>query len=100
MTKGLYMGTMIVVFTFVVAITIILTKKRNRKKLSDIIKGLEKEKNMLINVPVLTELSKVKALISNKYLQEKYDSWKIKLDIIEKDTIPEINDMLIYSTGR
>ena len=75
MTKGLYMGTMIVVFTFVVAITIILTNKRNRKKLSDIIKGLEKEKNMLINVPVLTELSKVKALISNKYLQEKYDSW-------------------------
>ena len=95
MTKGLYIGTIITIFTFVVFITITLYKKHDKKRLANIIKELEKEKNMLINVPVLTELSKVKALISNKYLQEKYDSWKIKLDIIEKNTIPEINDMLI-----
>ena len=28
-------------------------------------------------------------------LEEKYKTWKLKFDIIENDTIPTINDMLI-----
>lgn len=60
------------------------------------ITSLEKEKNMLINVPVLNELSKVEALVkNNNKLEERYNAWKLKFEIIENETIPSINDMLI-----
>ena len=51
---------------------------------------------MLINVPVLNELSKVEALVkSNKKLEDRYNGWKLKFEVIENETIPYINDMLI-----
>lgn len=68
---------------------------KEKKTLYNIITQLEREKNLLINVPVLNELSKVEALVKNNKLEEKYNTWKLKFEMIEKDTIPTINDMLI-----
>ena len=95
MGKGLYIGTIIFTLLVIIIVFVIVIKNRKKKKLYDHISELEKEKNLLINVPVLSELSKVKALVKNNKLEEKYDTWKIKFEIIEKETIPEINDMLI-----
>ena len=95
MSKGLYIGTIVVILILCIIVTSIIIKKRRKNKIINIINGLEKEKNMLINVPVLSELSKVEALVNNSKLKEKYNSWKIKLDVIEKETIPMVNDMLI-----
>ena len=67
-----------------------------QKKILKEIDNLEKEKNLLINVPVLNELSKVEALVkSNKKLEDRYNGWKLKFEVIENETIPYINDMLI-----
>ena len=60
-----------------------------------IINDLEKEKNLLINVPVLNEFSKVEALVKNNKLEEKYNIWKLKFEVIETEIIPEVSDMLI-----
>ena len=96
MTKTLYIGTVTFAFIFITIITIIIIKQRRRKKIEKELSLLEKEKNLLINVPVLNELSKVEALVkNNKKLEEKYNTWKLKFDIIESETIPEVNDMLI-----
>lgn len=95
MGKGLYVGTVIVVLLIIVISLIIASKTKKKKRLARIIENLEKEKNLLINVPVLNELSKVEALVKNNKLEEKYRTWKLKFDIIEKETIPEVNDMLI-----
>ena len=73
----------------------IIYKKRKINSLEKIITKLEKEKNLLINVPVLNELNKVEALVKNNKLEEKYKNWKLKFEVIEKETIPEVNDMLI-----
>ena len=95
MGKGLYIAS-VIVFSLVIIITfIVLGKKRKRKFLLKVISGLEKEKNLLINVPVLNELSKVEALVKNNKLEEKYNIWKNKFAVIERDTLPMINDMLI-----
>lgn len=95
MGKGLYVGTIIVLFIFI-TITFWLTfKNKKKKRIIKAINALEKEKNLLINVPVLNEFSKVEALVKNNKLEEKYNTWKLKFDVIEKETIPEINDMLI-----
>lgn len=95
MTKGLYIGTIIVVIVILCVVLISIIKNKKKKGMYKALDELEKEKNLLINVPVLSELSKVEALIKNNKLEEKYNNWKLKIDIIEKETIPEINDMLI-----
>lgn len=96
MGKGLYIGTIIISILIIFAIFLIILKTKKKKKIINQINTLEKEKNLLINVPVLNELSKVEALVkSNKKLQERYDGWKLKFEIIESETIPFINDMLI-----
>ena len=95
MGKGLYIGTIIVVIIVLSIILLSVIKKKRKKRMYNALDELEKEKNLLINVPVLNELSKVEALIKNNKLEEKYNSWKLKFDIIEKETIPNINDTLI-----
>lgn len=96
MGKGLYIGTVIVILLVIIIVSVIVLKTKKKKKMLNVISTLEKEKNMLINVPVLNELSKVEALVkSNAKLEQRYNAWKLKFEIIEKETIPFINDMLI-----
>ncbi len=95
MGTGLYVGTIVLVVIVLIVGTYLIFKSKQKKKLNNIINNLEKEKNLLINVPVLNELSKVEALVKNNKLEDKYKNWKLKFELIEKETIPEINDMLI-----
>ncbi len=95
MGTGLYVGTIIIVIIVMVATFVIVFKKKEKTKMYNITNELEKEKNMLINVPVLNELSKVEALVKNNKLEDKYNTWKLKFEVIEKETIPAVNDMLI-----
>lgn len=96
MGKGLYVGTIIFILIVIIVILVIVIGSKRKKRMKDAINGLEKEKNMLINVPVLNELSKVEALVKNNTkLEEKYNTWKMKFQLIEKETIPLVNDMLI-----
>lgn len=96
MGKGLYIGTIIVVLLVIIIISFIILKTKKKKRLLNEVSNLEKEKNLLINVPVLNELSKVEALVkNNNKLEERYNAWKLKFEIIETETIPAVNDMLI-----
>ena len=96
MGKGLYIGTIVVVLLIIISVLVITLKTRKKKKILKEIDNLEKEKNLLINVPVLNELSKVEALVkSNKKLEDRYNGWKLKFEVIENEIIPYINDMLI-----
>ena len=96
MGKGLYVGTIVVLSLIIIIILIIVLKSKKKKRMLTAVNNLEKEKNMLINVPVLSELSKVKALVkNNSKLEEKYNAWDIKFQMIENETIPLVNDMLI-----
>lgn len=95
MGQTLYIGTIIILFLTIIIAFKIITKSNRRKKMISIINRLEKEKNMLINVPVLNEFSKVEALVKNNKLEDKYNTWKLKFERISEETIPEVNDMLI-----
>ena len=93
----------IVVILFLAIILIIKTSKQN-KKMKQTINNLEKEKNLIINAPVLNELSKVEALVKDDKLKYKYDGWQRKFDDIRNSSMPEITDMLIkadsYAEGK
>ena len=95
MAKGLYIGTIIVLLIAIIVTFLIVFKNRRKKVMVKTIDGLEKEKNLLINIPVLNEFSKVEALVKNNKLEQKYNTWKLKFEVIENETIPEVSDMLI-----
>lgn len=96
MGKGLYIGTIVFVLICLVVVLFLILKSKKKKDMQKAVSILEKEKNLLINVPVLNELSKVEALVkNNSKLEEKYNAWKLKFEIIETETIPNINEMLI-----
>ena len=100
MTKGLYICTLIVFLIVFIVILISVIKSKKKKRMYKALDELEKEKNLLINVPVLSELSKVEALIKNNKLEEKYNAWKLKFDIIEKETITKEQIDELVRTGK
>ena len=75
MGQGLYIGTIVVVMLIIVIISFVIQKSRKKKKMIKVINELEREKNLLINVPVLNELDKVVALVKNNKLEEKYNEF-------------------------
>ena len=95
MTNGLIIGTLITLFITLIIVGRVIILKIRKKRMINEINDLEKEKNLLINVPILNELNKVEALVKNNKLEERYNTWKLKIVTIENDTIPEINEMLI-----
>ena len=92
-TLIIFTAYLVVVLSLIV-ILIIKTSKKN-KKIKEAIDELEKEKNLIINAPILNELSKVEALVKDDKLKYKYEGWERKFDDIRNNSIPEITDMLI-----
>ena len=87
------------VFTcFVSLILIIITfsiiKKNQTKKYKKEIEYLDIEKNKLIGVPILSEISKVKDLVKTDNLKAKLDDWDNTFKLIKEDRVPKVNDMI------
>ena len=97
-------GTLLYVTIYVVVISIlvgIFLFKNYRKKVAfkKRLNELEKEKNLIISAPILSELGKVESLVKDNKLKYKYDDWQNKFEDIRKNEIPKISDMLIDADG-
>ena len=57
--------SIVVVVLIFLGIIFIVLKNKQIKKLKNHIEELEIEKNLIVNAPVLTELSKVQSLVKN-----------------------------------
>lgn len=92
---SLFLGTLYVIA--IVLIIVVLstiqhfTKKRHQKE----VERLEKEKNIVIDPVIMTELSKAESLIRNEKLKEKCLSWNKGIDKIKEEYVPIINDLII-----
>ena len=95
MNKTLIIFTIYIVTIILLIIIFVLRNSKQNKKLSQDISELEKEKNLIINSPILNELSKVEALVKDDKLKYKYDNWQHKFDDIRNIYIPKITDMLL-----
>ncbi len=79
---------------FIVLITsFAIYKKKKKEKYKSIIEKLEYEKNQLVGVPILTELSKVRELVKTDILKEKLKEWDNTFKEI-KENINQIKDIL------
>ena len=95
MSKTLIIVTIYIVLVIILSVILIIKTSKKNKKIRESIIDLEKEKNLIINAPVLNELSKVEALVKDDKLKNKYDGWQRKFDDIRNNTMPEITDMLL-----
>ena len=95
MNKTLIIISAYVFVVLVLVIIIIVKTNKKNKRIKNSITELEKQKNLIINAPVLNELSKVEALVKDDKLKNKYDGWQRKFDDIRNISVPEITDMLL-----
>jgi len=90
--------SMIVIYVIgfiLITITLFGIEKKNRSKLESELNRLETLKNLIISSGILTEMDKVKSLINNEKLEQKYKKWVKRYNIIEKEKIPSLTDELL-----
>lgn len=90
---------LIVITTFVIAvvlifITYIITRRETSKKYKNKVNELDLEKNQLINVQILSEITKVRGLVKTDNLQHKLDGWDHTFHYIKDEMLPTITDQI------
>ena len=84
--------TTIIIAIILVAITFFSLRKKESKKFKKEINDLDIEKNQLINVEILSEMTKVKELVKTDNLQHKLDEWNKTFDYIKEEMLPQITE--------
>lgn len=101
MNSGLILGA-IGIYTagfILMVMTVYGIRKRTKNKLEKDLTRLETLKNLIISSGILTEMEKVKSLISNDKLDDKYKKWNKRYTKIEKESIPKLTDKLLEIEG-
>ena len=88
---------LVVVTTFVIAvvlvgITFLVTRRKSNKKFKSKIEELDIEKNQLINVKILSEITKVRNLVKTDNLAHKLEEWDNTFGFIKDKMLPTITD--------
>ena len=88
---------LVVIVTFVVAliftgITFLVTRRNCDKKYKNRVEELDIEKNQLINVKILSEITKVRNLVKTDNLKHKLEEWDGTFNYIKDEMLPNITD--------
>ena len=95
MKSGLIIPVIIFLCLFILIIVILIILRSKRKNtLKKEIEDLDVEKNKIIDVPLLTELSKVKELVKTDDLKKKLADWDSTINEIKSDKIDVITDLI------
>lgn len=90
---GMYMILFLVAFIIIIIVLVTLQKKR-KDKYKKTIEELDYEKNKLIGVPILSELSKVKELVKTDDLKQKLADWDETFKEIKEGKIDALTDLI------
>lgn len=88
---------LVVVTTFIIALILVLVtflviRKKSNKKYKSKVEELDIEKNQLINVKILSEITKVRGLVKTDNLKHKLDEWDGTFNYIKDKMLPTITD--------
>lgn len=86
--------SVIILTIILIIITIFIIKNNQNKKYKKEIEELDTEKNSLLSVPVLSEISKVKELVKTDNLKEKMADWDSTFKLIRDEKIPTLTDSI------
>ncbi len=93
--KKLYIVGIIFIILIICLVCFIVFRKRRVQKLRDRLEELERQRNLIVATPVMTELDKVKVIINNSDLQNKYSDWQKRYKLIKSKRYEEITDKLL-----
>lgn len=91
----LLIWTYFIVSVILIVVSLNIIQKIRNDKYKKEIEALDREKNLISNIPIPQELSRVEVIIKNEKLEEKYKAWQEKYDVIKNTNIPKITDMLL-----
>lgn len=80
-------------FIILIVILIILANNK-KKKFKKTIEDLDYEKNKLIGVPILSELSKVRELVKTEDLKQKLSDWDSEFKDLKENKIDNLTDLI------
>lgn len=88
---------LVVIITFIIAlifigITFVITRRNSNKRYKIKVSELDVSKNQLINVKVLSEITKVRDLVKTDNLKHKLEEWDGTFNYIKDQMLPEITD--------
>ena len=92
---SLFIISVVIVLLIIVIVTITIFKKKRKNYYQKVYDDLEREKNLIGSTPVLLELSKLEPIVKNEKMEEKYQKWEERFEIIKNEELPKIDDMLI-----
>lgn len=84
----------IIVAIILIVLCLVLVDKHNKKKYEEILRELERNKNLILSGSILTELNKLSTLINNKDLEKSYIIWQNRYKKIKEEDIPNLDDKL------
>ena len=84
--------TTLIIALALIAVTFFILRKKTNKKYKNKVNELDIEKNQLINVKILSEMTKVKDLVKTDNLQHKLDTWDKTFNYIKDDMLPQITE--------
>ena len=83
----------LVTFLLIIIVLIVIQSKR-KKSFKQTIEELDYEKNKLIGVPILSELSKVRELVKTEDLKEKLAYWDETFSDIKENKMDNLTDLI------
>ena len=95
MDTNLLFLTYVLLTICILIVVFILVRKHNTKKYSDILDNLEREKNLILDANILSELNKVESMINSDDIEDKYNEWRRRFEEIRDNDIPKLTDALI-----
>ena len=93
--KTIYLLSIIFIVLILLVVFIIVYKRNKVKSLKDKLDELERQRNLIIATPVPAELSKIDVIVKNDKLEDKYEEWKKRYDVIKDKRYSEITDKLL-----
>ena len=84
--------TTIIISAILILGTFLFLRRKESKKYKKEINNLDVEKNQLINVEILSEMTKVKELVKTENLQHKLDAWDKTFNYIKDEMLPQISE--------
>lgn len=86
--------TIIIIAVIIVVTTLLIIKKIKSDKYKKEVERLDIERNQIVGIPILSEISKVRDLVKTDNLKEKLNEWDTTFKLIKDDRVPKISDLL------
>lgn len=91
----IYIITLLLFVIIFGLITFLLIRNNTIRKIRLFEEQLERERNVIASLPIVSELNKIDAIKSGENIKDKYNNWKDRYDKIKNKKLSVITDMLI-----